>query len=251
MFTAQGSAEIDLESAIGIWLFDEGTGNIAKDTSGKDNHGNLMNNPKWVQGKFIARAIARAKALEFDGNDDWVDCGNDDTLSVLTGDASVVAWIKTTQASEGQILRSSQNGPYIIFGINDSKLRAQIYDLTNNANDERSNGPIVNDGQWHHVAVVFDRDGHLTFYNDGEAKKGVEISAVKGNIEMTGPCLAIGKRPGTEEQFFDGIIDEVALFKSALTKNDIQAIMNRGIEGISVVDLSGKLATTWSSIKTR
>ena len=98
MFTAQGSAEIDLESAIGIWLFDEGTGNIAKDTSGKDNHGNLMNNPKWVQGKFNARAIARAKALEFDGNDDWVDCGNDDTLSVLTGDASVVAWIKFRRA---------------------------------------------------------------------------------------------------------------------------------------------------------
>ena len=81
--TGKMSAEIDLESAIGIWLFDEGTGNIAKDTSGKGNHGKLMDNPKWVEGKFNT-------ALEFDGNDDWVDCGNDDTLSVLTDDASSV-----------------------------------------------------------------------------------------------------------------------------------------------------------------
>jgi len=210
MFVGISYAEVDLESAIGIWLFDEGGGNVAKDTSGKDNHGELMDNPQWVKGKFKS-------SLEFDGQDDWVNCGNDESLSVGEADVSVVAWIKTTQSDEGQIVRSSQNGPYFIFGINESKLRAQIYDMTNNANDERANGPIVNDDQWHHVAVVFDRDNHLTFYKDGEATEGVDISAVKGSIEMTGPCLAIGKRPGTDSQFFNGIIDEVAIFKLALT----------------------------------
>ncbi|MCP4449823.1 MAG: hypothetical protein GY809_00055, partial [Planctomycetes bacterium] len=29
-----GQAEIDLESLAGVWLFDEGTGTIAKDNSG-------------------------------------------------------------------------------------------------------------------------------------------------------------------------------------------------------------------------
>ena len=48
---------------------------------------------------------------------------------------------------------------------------------------------------------------------------------------------------------FEGILDEVAIFNVGLTKDDIQAIMNRGLEGAGTVDLSGKLPTTWASIK--
>ena len=45
-------AAIDLESVVGVWLFDEGIGNTAADTSGNDNDGEFVNDPKWVQGIF-------------------------------------------------------------------------------------------------------------------------------------------------------------------------------------------------------
>ena len=64
IFTGQSSAKIDSKSIVGVWLFDEGSGKTARDSSGKGNDGELMNNPKWVSGKF-------GKALEFDGKDDW------------------------------------------------------------------------------------------------------------------------------------------------------------------------------------
>ena len=64
MFTGQSDAKVDLESAVGIWLFDDGGGNVAKDSSGNGYDGKLMNGPKWVKGKF-------GMALEFDGKDDW------------------------------------------------------------------------------------------------------------------------------------------------------------------------------------
>ena len=57
--------EIDLKTATGIWLFDEGKGKIASDLSGQKGDGKLQKGSKWVKGKF-------GQALEFDGKDDYV-----------------------------------------------------------------------------------------------------------------------------------------------------------------------------------
>ena len=60
-------AKIDKKDIMGMWLFDEGKGDTAKDSSGNKNDGTLMNDPKWVDGKNKP-----SKALEFDGKDDYV-----------------------------------------------------------------------------------------------------------------------------------------------------------------------------------
>ena len=129
-------------------------------------------------------------------------------------------------------------------------MRAGIHDGSGWTEDEIKNGPIVNDDQWHHVALVFDRDSHFTFYKDGEATVGVDISAKKESIGAGASGLGIGNSPDAAwTHWFPGTIDEAALFKLALTQDDIQFIMKRGITGAGAVDLSGKLATTWGSIK--
>ena len=46
MLTGKSSAKIDLKTAAGIWLFEEGAGEVAKDSSGNGNDGKLMNKPK-------------------------------------------------------------------------------------------------------------------------------------------------------------------------------------------------------------
>ena len=45
------TAEIDFDTAVGIWLFDEGKGGVAKDISGEGNDGEVVKAP-WVDGKF-------------------------------------------------------------------------------------------------------------------------------------------------------------------------------------------------------
>lgn len=56
--------------------------------------------------------------------------------------------------------------------------------------------------------------------------------------------------PGVAQHVFaKGIIDEVAIFNTALFPEDIKAIMGNGIEKVAAVDLFGKLTTTWGSIK--
>jgi len=50
-------------------------------------------------------------------------------------------------------------------------------------------------------------------------------------------------------QYFPGSIDDVGIFNVALTVNEINDIMSKGLAGITAVSPSGKLATTWSEIK--
>ena len=48
-----------VETAMGIWLFDENKGAVATDISGNNNHGEIQFS-EWVTGKF-------GKALKFNG----------------------------------------------------------------------------------------------------------------------------------------------------------------------------------------
>ena len=64
-------SKIDPETAVGVWLFDEGIGNNTKDSSGKGHDGQI-NGAKWENGKF-------GKGLEFNGRQwvrDQIDTGN-------------------------------------------------------------------------------------------------------------------------------------------------------------------------------
>ena len=52
-----------------------------------------------------------------------------------------------------------------------------------------------------------------------------------------------------EVNFFTGIIDEVGLFNIALTEDELKMIQEMGLIRALGVSLSGKLTTTWSTIK--
>ncbi|MBC8232516.1 hypothetical protein H8E77_23460 [bacterium] len=65
MLAGVSNAKIDPETCTGMWLFDDGKGDTAKDSSGNGNDGQLMNAPKWGDGKF-------GTALKFAGTGDHV-----------------------------------------------------------------------------------------------------------------------------------------------------------------------------------
>ena len=94
------TAEIDLETAVGIWLFDEGKGGVATDLSGEGNDGELVKAPAWIDGKF-------GKALEFDGKSSCVSTGQKllDNLEEFT----ILTWVKTNDAPANRTGLVGQN----------------------------------------------------------------------------------------------------------------------------------------------
>ena len=53
------------------------------------------------------------------------------------------------------------------------------------------------------------------------------------------------------DRYTAGIIDDVALFNVALSENEMNSIMNNGIEESAAVEPVNKLTTTWGKIKNK
>ncbi len=232
MFTDISNAKIDPKTIVGMWLFDEGKGDKALDSSESGNDGKLENEPKWATGKF-------GQALEFDGEKGYVDVGN----LGLSGAVTLVFWAKPDSA------------------INDDRLISNTTGLTNPAFTIRFQGGGVevwstawkqviakfDNNKWGHYAFVFDDSGGPVgnatgYYN------GVEGSTVSDPYIFTD--IGIGANfLDTWGQYFKGVLDGVAFFNIALTHDDINNVMTKGLKSAAAVSPTGKLATNWGTIK--
>ncbi|MDT8301292.1 MAG: hypothetical protein RQ760_07385, partial [Sedimentisphaerales bacterium] len=85
VFALTGTTKAEL---VGWWRFDEGSGTTAVDSSGNGNDGIFNGDPQWVMGYF-------GGALEFDGVDDWLDCGSDPSLDLTTW--TITFWLKVNE----------------------------------------------------------------------------------------------------------------------------------------------------------
>ena len=244
MFAGISSAQIDPETCVGMWFLDEGSGKIAKDSSGNKNDGTLMNAPKWVDGKF-------GKALEFDGVQDYVDCGNAESLNITTT-ITVMGWVKPDKALgldgwQRFASRGEYNTGWMIGITNAGKP-----DLTvTNAGGgfvTMYGKTTLELGKWYHIAGVVDSDARLVYiFLDGT----LDNDPMEHSGEMMNPNVptTIGKSGVAHVYDFHGIIDEVAIFNVALTEDDIKSIMTKGLKSVSAVSPAGKLASVWSTIK--
>ena len=239
----------DMESAGGIWLFDEGQGGVASDSSGKGNHGTLVGDADWVnEGKF-------AGALLLDGQGDFVDCGNDDSLEIHESSVTFVMWIYANEKKDARIIWKNNGTPCPYRGVYGATWQSEQLGMFPDGSINFGFGDGDTCGrpfsafpgveEWIHVAVVRDREAKKIFqYVNGEvteSKDGTENVAFESN-------LFIGARPATAAHF-NGMIDDVGFFKSALTEKDVDRIMTHGLEAGAAVSPSGKLANTWGRIK--
>jgi hypothetical protein len=92
ILTSQSIAEIDPATITGMWLFDEGSGKVAKDSSGNGLDADLIDGPKWVDGVF-------GKALEFDGASSYVEIPAHENPSVAI---TVSIWAKSNTETWNQ-----------------------------------------------------------------------------------------------------------------------------------------------------
>ncbi len=249
-------ARIDLETCVGMWIFDEGKGNTVKDLSGNKYDGTLLNSPKWIDGKF-------GKALNFGGVDDCVSIPNGSALlEQQFTQMTMMAYVYPTAfggGTYGHTIISRTDGDGWALRINNGFLLADLR-LTG-GNVIASIPPTKISGDtWSHIAVTYDNTkGIILGYINGNLIGELKGSGNIKNSANSATCTFIGTdpaicKPQGPEFDFAGSIDEVAIFSIALTEDDIKSIANKGlgvIMGIADVDVSGKLTTTWADIKSR
>ena len=209
-----GTADAEL---VGWWKLDETSGNIAYDSSGNGNDGRLQGDPQWVEGQV-------GGALEFDGNGDYVDCGNAASLDIYGADAQVTIalWVKTPNVGQvhGSLVTKGEwkDGYSLLIKGEPRKLWAVDSDTTLSAD------PLTND-QWYHVAVTTDgATGEVRFYINGQLS-GVRTKNSSG-IGQTGMPVNIAREQrGGGRWNFNGMIDDVRIYNRVQTQEEIQAIV--------------------------
>jgi len=227
-------AKIDPKNAAGIWLFDEGSGDTARDSSVNKNNGTLKGGVKWVDGKF-------GKALEFDGKDGNVEVPDNDTLNVTA--ITLVAWVKSEakQLLDGNAIVYKK--PSYILQYWSTTINPGVFVGGQWCGSGWLPQAVMWDNDWHHVALTY--DGSIQkFYVDGVFKG--DNAACKGKIDIAAGSLTIGTG---NTGFYAGSIDEVAVFDVVLEEDDFKIITTKGLRDIAAVFSIGKLTTTWGSIK--
>ena len=235
-------AGITKEDIVALWLFDDGSGDTLKDSSGNGNDGKLIEGPTWDKGKF-------GGALKFDANKKQrVKIENSDSLN-LTDQVSILAWgLVSDTTGNRRFLQKSTEG-----SDNQYRLLREggffRFDAGPGVSNSRVQSPMFKEKEWHHVAGVY--DGKTTaIYIDAKQTASQEST---GKMKPSDGPLFIGtKHPGAPNgDYWMGMIDEVAIINRAVTTTELaQAMKGFGqILNTTAVGAAGKMATTWGQIK--
>ena len=179
-------------------------------------------------------------ALDFDGTNDYVSANGVATeLDSSTNlPLSVSAWVYPENGTKEQLVfgfyrntNSFKNGPSVWFGGTDFKFA--YYNDSFTTVHSSSTYAINN---WHHVVLTIgsDRDGVL--YVNGSSAATFSGAFNSGGLDMFSIAVdyddvvdgddSLGA--GNPTQYFDGKIDEVAVWNDELTSAEVTAIYNSG-----------------------
>ncbi|MCH8218218.1 MAG: LamG domain-containing protein [Planctomycetes bacterium] len=229
MFT--GSARADL---VAHWKFDEGSGDMAFDSSGNDYHAILVNNPEWVPGKIGAGAL-NMDAGGFGGIQGLFYQGSG------FPELSVLAWIRTSSAAP-QFIASFDRNEYWRFAIGSTNAsvgaglvgwHVQAGGVIDYASERR-----VDDGEWHHVGGVYD-NGLVTVYIDGDPEPSATQGTTWGRGNLRYGYIGKNSEATVENQAgpggnpLDGDIDDLRIYHNALTQAEILQVMKGTAPGLA------------------
>ncbi len=207
------------------WPFDEPKGEQTVDRlSGRP--GNLLNGVRRGPA-FVDRGLA------FDGIDDYFQTPDRPELNFGTGDFTIDFWVlaSTAQATGVRAVLDKRDATprgfhlYLASG----RLGLQLADGPRRYANYTSSIDLA-DGRWHHVAVTVDRDSGqgIRFYLDGrETGTSFDPRPRSGSLDNSAP-LRLASRSASRDGLFEGMLDELELFRRALTPSEIKRIFSAG-----------------------
>ena len=212
-----------LSGLVGYWSMDEASGNRA-DLSV---NGNTLT--EWnvaihgTTGKVDSGAnIVRA-------NNSWLDCPSNATLTMSNTSFTIAHWVKFNTVSFSQDIVSKDTGAlwdyctYLYGG--DQRLHLYV-DLAGGGYYEAIDPTVIVPGAWYFMIGIYDHVNHLLkmSLNNG----AFTVTDMTGYTPVvTNGSLKIGAETGGNGRF-DGVVDEVGIWKRVLSASEITTLYNSG-----------------------
>src|SRR5271157_4374134 len=233
------------QTPVGWWKFDDGLGIKATDSSGNGHTATLVNGVRWVTGKMGDAVSANA------ANRQYVSIPK---INLSGSNAVTVAlWAnRTYSAIGGHTLfeaTTNYNNSTTGFGFfpDDATCQGIQAALRGNLGYVANCYSQPSSGVWHHLAPVFDTSqtggDEVKFYVDGvlqTVNRSLHASTNTNNFGNN--PIYLFSRAGTTE-FSSGMIDDLRIYNSALTAEQIQQIYNSaGLVSIAVTPANPSIA---------
>jgi len=215
--------EPSTEGLIGYWKMDEeywnGTVGEVADSSGYGNNGTSMNGANTTEFGMFGRCG------NFDGQDDYVDCGNYADLNIINA-ITIEAWINFHYGGSMNpriISKGADFDGYELLTLSTGDKRKVCFSIGTTFLDSKT---YINNNTWYHLACTYDGYTMRIYIN------GVEDSfcSKNGPIPTNNFNLNIGRKSKSAYDLYKGLIDEVKIYNRALSHEEIiQLISANGI----------------------
>ena len=195
---------------VAYYTCDEGGGPTLHDSSGCGNHGTITGGCAFVK-------HGDGYALKLDGATGEIDAGDSPSLRI-SGDLTIEAWVRTSQVTnDDQLILGDTAGKAIerSFLFVNSKGTLKLEHGDGISSEILSTGQIIFNGQWQHVAVVAEFPDYYIFIN------GALFSRGKMSFDITPTPGFRCKLGGWWAGHFDGELDDIRLYKRALSADEI------------------------------
>ena len=203
---SSANAAVDINAGMAAeWLFEEGQGDVVRDTSDNNNNAVLNGGPAWV-------ADGIGTAMRFDGKDDYLDAGAGAKLDI-TEKVSLEAWLNPEKPSMGEPVVAGKDmssyamtwsGTVVIFYINAGHIKC-VTEIPMN--------------RWSHVVGTYDGNRMLLYVN-GSLVSGYIMDKPGTPIESRGDSAVIGRRAAG---YYCGMVDNVRIFNRPLSAKEVKA----------------------------
>ncbi|HEX9979806.1 MAG TPA: choice-of-anchor D domain-containing protein [Flavobacterium sp.] len=218
----------------------DGTGDTDKDgiVDTFDTDVAALGSPRNINNKLF---------LDLDGRNDYAE-----STQMLSGlqKSTIMGWIK---------LSPSFNATGYIMGQDNFNLKVD-YGLGNRllatANGIAIDAASLVPDRWYHVAAVYDGGSateKLNLYLNGELVHTTNNASLAGTLNTSTAKYTIGKNPASSAHHFNGSIDEVRVFNTALTEDQLQKMVYQEIKANGTA-IRGEIipknieSSTWASL---
>ena len=226
------------DSLISVWEFDETSGTTATDSQG-DNDGTVVGATVNQTGKI-------SKAYDFDGTNDYVNIGDIPDVDFGGGNFSIAFWIyahSISGASRQQIFSKDASGQRqfelcINYGLPgglwaEGNICFVGYITSTTYFSRCTNTAPITENTWIHVVVERNGSNLYCYINGSQVDFTTELSGTDNrpinDIIATNSHLRIGSRQYSGyEEYFNGLLDQVAVYGRALTADEIVCMYNSG-----------------------
>jgi tetratricopeptide (TPR) repeat protein len=225
----------DLAGQIGWWKFDEGSGEVAGDSSG-GGHNCTISGATWKQGGWDGKGFC----LGFGGDGDTVVDNNAGTYLNGLSELTVSVWVKSdkTGTDNGIILFCDPDN------INERGIRYDKKGVHGSGTNVIKCGVTVGDEspqlessdsaqstEWQHLVMTWSSGNRVKLYINGKVDSPTWSRTPQTGVLTGSTKLLIGK--GCKYGFssdatgWDGLIDDVRIYNYVLSDAEIQALANK------------------------